>query len=134
MRADFLEPGASSARPLPGITMSENTMSIPSRSISIERRLGIRYPADGVAELFEQAGADRGDVRIVFHQQHRAAAGGGHVFVAVGLHPDDFARQQDRDGGALAEFAFDLTVPPAWCAKPWTWKGRGRCPCRPAWW
>ena len=39
-------------------------------------RFGILNPADGVAELFEQAGADGCDIRIVFDQQYGAAAAG----------------------------------------------------------
>ena len=81
---------------------------MPSSSISRKRRFGIRDPADGVAELFEQAGADGCDVRIVFDQQHGAAAAGFGGIGVLGRGRGFLARQQDRDRGALAEFACDL--------------------------
>ena len=39
-------------------------------------RFGIFDPANGIAELFEQAGADGCDIRIIFDQQHGAASAG----------------------------------------------------------
>jgi hypothetical protein len=69
---------------------------------------GIRHPPDGVAELFEQAGADGCDIRIVLDQQHGAAAADIHRIGVRGLRLGFFLWQQHRDPGALAEFARDL--------------------------
>ena len=79
-----------------------------------QRRFGIRHPADGVAELFEQAGADGGDIRIVFDQQDRAASAGFDASACSstgrrGILP----RQQDRDLVPLPSSLATLTVPPA---------------------
>ena len=41
-----------------------------------QRRFGIFDPADGIAELLQQVGADGCDIRIVFDQQYGAAAAG----------------------------------------------------------
>ena len=49
---------------------------MPSCSISLKAASAFVDPAHGIAELLEQAGADRGDVRIVVDQQHGAAAAG----------------------------------------------------------
>ena len=51
------------------------TRSTPSCSSS-RNAAWRRHAADAIAELFQQADADRRDVRIVFDQQHRAAAAG----------------------------------------------------------
>ena len=40
----------------------------------VQGRFGVGHPADGVAELFKQAGTDLGDIRIVFDQQHTHSA------------------------------------------------------------
>ena len=79
-----------------------------------QRRLRIRNAADRIAELFEQADADRRDVRIVLDQQHRAAAAGLGRLDVVGLRISPLSRgSRIVTCGALAEFAFTLTVPPA---------------------
>src|SRR2546429_349031 len=76
-----------------------------------QRRFGIRYLADGVAELFEQAGTDGCDLRIVLDQQHGAAAADLQRIGVLGRGRGFLSRQQDRDPGALAEFARHLDRP-----------------------
>ena len=98
-------------------------------------RFGVRHPADGVAELFEQAGADGCDIRIVLDQQHGAASAG---FGAPGSSRRGrcfLARQQDRDPGALAEFARHLDRSAGLMREAVNLRqSQARCPCRSAWW
>src|SRR6476659_2170003 len=72
-----------------------------------ERRFGTFDPPDGIAELFQQVGADGCDIRIVFDQQHGTAAAGFEGTGFFDLRGAVLARQQHRDPGALAEFAVD---------------------------
>ncbi len=64
---------------LPGMTMSLNTTSIPLFSSSCKAAFGVRRPAHGVAELFEQARARIGHRGIVLDQQDGGGLVGGTV-------------------------------------------------------
>src|SRR5882757_4586158 len=75
-----------------------------------QRRFGIRDRTNGIAELLEQADADRGNVRIVFDEQDGAAAVALDAIDAVKLQAGIGARQQDRYLRSLAEFARHLDL------------------------
>ena len=79
-----------------------------------QRRFGIRNPANGVAELLEQAGAGRGDIRIVLDQQTvPLPPASAPSMLSTGAGATSFARQQDGDVVPLPSSLATLTVPPA---------------------
>ena len=94
---------------MPGITISEEKHQIYPVTLDFAQcGFGAIDPADRVAELFKQIGADGGDIRIVFDQQHGAAAAGVDGIGAVNGQARILSRQQDRDRGLLAKLAAHL--------------------------